>query len=208
MEESALKTATAKTCRNCQVSNLTEDVRIARCVKCGSIYCVHFASNIDPQYCVECLADITLHKESIVKTYTHESYDEETDTVTTTEYRRRATSFKLEGLDWLFAQRKIVSMRDEELELAIEYHRELLQGMLHERDDRRTKKMHRFAGVRLGTETVSVGSDTTTIVKKSRTISSNKATATASAVMESMLKGGMDAAQLLALLQAAQKGVK
>lgn len=205
--DDTIQVVTAKTCRNCQVSNLTEEIRIQRCKQCASLYCVHFASNIDPQFCVECLSDVTLHKESIVKTYMHEHYDEETDTITQTEYRRRATEYKLEGTSWLFNQRKIVQMSDDSLELAIEYHRGLLQGMMNEREDRRNKKMHRFAGIPSGMEGVSSSKSSSTTVKKSKTISSNKAGATAASVMSSMLAGGMDAAQLLALLQAAQKGV-
>ena len=210
MPEGIVEQAASKTCRNCQVSNLLEEVKLARCSRCNAIYCVHFASNVDPAYCVECLANVELHKEIVTKTYVHESYDEETDTVHTTEYKRRARSIKLEGLDWLFAQRKIVSMSDESLELAIEYHREILNAMLAEREDRKAKYMHRYAGIKPGTETVNVDTATTssTTVKKVRTISSTKATATASAVMQSMLAQGMDAATLLQMLQQAQSGGK
>lgn len=203
----ALESAISKTCRNCQVANLSEDVRIARCKRCSSIYCVHFASSIDPAFCVECLSNVTLNKEIITKTYTHEHYDEETDTTTTTEYKRRAKSIRLEGLDWLFIQRKIVQMRDEELELAIEYHREILHAMLAEREDRKAKFLHRYAGVKPSTETVNIDGSTTTTVKKTRTISSTKAAATASSVLESMLNSGTDAATLLKMLEGLQKGV-
>lgn len=202
--------ALAKTCRNCQVANLTEEIRIQRCVKCHGIYCIHFASGIDPQYCTECLAEITLHKEVITKEYTHESYDEETDTVTQTTYRRRAKSLKLEGMDWLFAQRKIVSMSDDAMELAIEYHREILQAMVHEREDRKAKYMHRFAGVRAtASGQVNVGDPSGLTIKKTKVISSTKAAATATSLAQSMLASGMDAATLLKMLQDAQaKGVK
>ena len=203
MAESEIQSALAKTCRNCQVANLIEDVKINRCSKCESIYCTHFASAIDPQYCIECLADVTLHKEIVTKTYTHETYDEETDTTITTQYSRRAKQLKLEGSDWLFVQRKIVNMSDDALELAIEYHREILQAMMHEREDRRTKYLHRFAGVKLGTETVSSNTSADGLtVKKTKTISSTKAAATATGMMESMLASGkMDAATLLKMLQ-------
>lgn len=210
MSEGVISEVTSKTCRACQVSNLSEDIRISRCTKCRSLYCTHFTSNIDPQYCVECLSDISLQKETVVKTYTTESYDENTDTTTTSVYKRRAKSIKLEGLDWLFAQRKIVSMSDESLELAIEYHREILTGMMAEREDRKAKFMHRFAGIKAGHESVNVDSATSssTVVKRTRTISSTKASATASAAMQAMLAQGMDAASLLKMLEGLQGGKK
>jgi hypothetical protein len=166
------------------------------------IFCIHFASNIDPAYCTECLSDITLHKEIVTKTYVHESYDEKTDTMHQTEYKRRAKSIKLEGMSWLFAQRKIAQMSDESLELSIEYHREILNGLLTERADRQAKFMHRFAGVKMPAPTSVDGATTSsTEVKRTKTISSTKATANANAVIQSMMNSGMDAAALLKMLE-------
>ena len=207
--------ATSRTCRLCLESNLTEEIRLSRCVRCGLVYCIHFASNIDPAQCIECLSDVSLHKEIVTKTYVHEKYDEETDTLTTTEYKRKARSIKLDGLDWLFAQRKIVQMSDESLELAIEYHREILNGMLAERERRKTEFLHRYAGVKTvpspSGKTDSATSSSTE-VKRTRTISSTKTQANANAVMQSMLAGGLNAKQLLEMLEkltaATPQGVK
>jgi hypothetical protein len=196
-----LTQAASKTCRACLEANLVQDVRIARCVKCELLFCTHFASTIDPQYCTECLSDITLTKEVVTKTYTY--YNEETDIVT--EYKRRARYIKLDGLDWLFAQRKIVALTDNELELAVEYHREILHGMLREREERRIKQLHRYANTPKDAATQSLDSATVTAqtVKRTKTIQSSKAAATASATMQAMLAGGMTAAQLLAMLEKA-----
>jgi hypothetical protein len=191
--------AASKTCRTCLEGNLVQDIRIARCVKCELLYCTHFASTIDPQYCTECLSDVTLHKEVVTKTYSY--YNEETDTVT--EYKRRARYIKLEGLDWLFAQRKIVALSDNELELAVEYHREILNGMLKEREERRIKQLHRYANTVADKVTHNLDSAQVTeqSVKRTKTIQSSKAAATANATMAAMLAGGMTAAELLAMLQ-------
>ena len=213
--ESNLAAATSKCCRVCAESNLVMEVRIARCAKCFLLYCTHFASNIDPQYCTECLSDITLQKETIVKTYYHESYDEENDTVVKTEYRRKAKLVRLDGLDWLFAQRKILSMSDEALELAIEYHREILSGMVAEREDRKTKFLHRYAGVRIassaaagGQVNVDTSTSSQTEVKKTKTISSTKAAANANAVLQSMMAGGMSPADILKKIEEMQSMIK
>jgi len=206
-----LVNATSKTCRHCLEANLVEEVKLARCSQCNAVYCIHFASNIDPAHCTECLSDVTLHKETVTKTYTHESYDEATDTVNTTEYKRKARSIKLEGLDWLFAQRKIVQLSDESLELAIEYHREVLNGMLSERERRKAEYLHRFASVKtVYPTTIDGAASSTTTVKRTKTISSTKAAATANGILQSMAAGGMNAAAILALMEkvAAQTGVK
>jgi hypothetical protein len=202
-----LQTATSKTCRSCIETNLIEDVRIQRCKQCQFLYCVHFSSNIDPQYCTECLSDVSMLKEVVTKTYQY--YNEETDTVT--EYRRKARSIRLEGADWLFRQRKIVSMSDESLELAIEYHREILSGMLKEREERRIKHAHRYAGIKEGTETVGIKDSanvTATSVKRTKTIQSSKAQATANGALQAMMAQGMSIDKILEVLQKAASGVK
>lgn len=184
-------------CPTCMGMNLLEEIKIARCAKCSKIYCTHFASAIDPAYCVECLSDVSMIKEIVVKEYTH--YNEEEDTITT--YRRKARSIKLEGMNWLFAQRKIAALSDDELELSVEYHRGLLNGLLGEREARRIAKAHRFAGVGLPPQ----GSPVVTTSKKTKSIKSSKQAATASALLESALAGGMDLNQILNLLQGVTK---
>src|ERR1700736_2793230 len=130
-------------CVTCKEANLIEEIRIQHCKQCELLYCVHFASNIDPAMCFDCLSDVTMLKEVVTKEYSH--YNEETDVVTV--YKRRAKSVRLEGCQWLFAQRKIASMSDDSLLLAIEYHRALLMGLIGEREKRRVAYMHRYAGV-------------------------------------------------------------
>ena len=176
----AIETATQRTCRACLEKNLIEEVFLARCATCSLIFCTHFASNIDPQFCTECFSDITLHKEVITKTYQYENADGEV-----AEYKRKARLIRLEGLSWLFIQRKILDMSDEALELAIEYHREIMTGMVSEREQRKNKFMHRYAGVNYTIPPVDTATSTSTTVKKSRTISSTRATATASGMLQS-----------------------
>lgn len=205
-EETVILTSTSRTCRSCLESNLVEEVRLARCSKCSFIFCTHFASNIDPQYCTECLSNITLHKEIVTKTY--ESYNE--DTEVTTQYKRKARSIRLEGMDWLFAQRKITQMSDDSLELAIEYHREILTGMLAERESRKNKFMHRYAGVKIdsnpsGQVNVDLATTAETTVKKSKTISSTRNAATANAIMQAFLAQGMSIEQITAMIEKAKK---
>jgi len=203
-EEQEILTSTSRTCRSCLEANLISEVKLARCSKCGYIFCIHFASNIDPQYCTECLSNVTLHKETITKTY--ESYNEENEVVTS--YKRKARAIRLEGMDWLFAQRKITQMSDESLELAIEYHREILTGMLAERETRKNKFMHRYAACKVngsGQVNVDTATSAETTVKKTKTISSTRAAATANAIMQAFLAQGMTIEQITAMIEKAKK---
>lgn len=129
-------------CILCREVNLTDRVVFNTCKRCGETYCLHYASTIDPGYCTHCLHDVQVREEIVTKTETH--YNEETDkTYTKT---RRAKRISLGGMHWLFQARKIQMMTDLELELAIEYHRDTLNSMLYERDERRSQKAHRNAG--------------------------------------------------------------
>ncbi len=192
----------AKVCKHCLESNLIEEIKIARCSKCNAIYCIHFASSIDPSQCTECLADVSVTKEVVTKTYQH--YNEETDVVT--EYKRRARSIKIDGMDWLFAQRKIATLTDDELELSIEYHRGILNGMLKEREERRIKYAHRFAGVSIPRGVLTgVGSDSNTEVKRTRTISSSKTEASAASMMKALLASGLKIEDIMKMLEGVGK---
>jgi len=188
-------------CVSCLEANLLEEIKVSRCPECSKLYCMHFASNIDPAKCTSCLSEVTLHKEVVTKTYEH--YNEETDVVIV--YKRRAKSIRLEGMDWLFAQRKIKDISDDSLELAIEYHRQLLfNGLIAEREQRRLKHIHRNAGVPLPAQSAQKDSATTatTTTKVTKTIKSTKAAATADGALKAMIAKGLDAKQIQALLQA------
>ena len=186
-----------KVCASCLSDNLLRVVGIVNCPRCKTAFCLHFTSKIDPQYCLECMSDLSVTKEIVRKEY--EFYNETTDK--TTKYARRARRIQLEGLDWLFAQRKIPSMSDAELDMAIEYHRVYCNLLLIEAEKRRTEKMHRYANVKVvipaeGTSTVTK----TTTTKKTKTTSSTKAQALMSTMFEQLLKQGKSVDEIIKML--------
>jgi len=181
-------------CPTCLASNLLTEIKIARCVKCFKLYCTHFASTIDPLYCVECLSDITLFKETMTKTY--ERTDEEGNVTST--YKKRAKHVRLEGLNWLFSQRKIISLSDDELELSIEYHREILSGMLDERETRKNAYMHRFANAPLPKK--EGGTEASVTTKTTKRIKSTTEGAKVSSVLKAMMASGMTPQQIMEML--------
>src|SRR5271165_3282189 len=48
-------------CELCNIRNLTHQVLLRKCLspECNRVYCVHFASTVDPNICLYCLSDIT-----------------------------------------------------------------------------------------------------------------------------------------------------
>jgi hypothetical protein len=191
-EASALVTLV---CDVCIEKNLTERCTI-ECMRCNELFCLHYASNVDACYCVNCMSDVNVTKQVITKTY--ESTNAEGEK---TFYRRRARQITIGGLDWLFAQRRIPEYSDAELDLAIEYHRERLNLLLGENERRRTEKMHRYAGVKVVLpSTNGTATTTTTTVKKTRIISKNKQQEQLAALLKSLQAQGMSVAAIAAAL--------
>lgn len=187
---------TSTVCDTCLELNLTTKSAIA-CARCEQAFCLHFASTVDAQYCVNCLSDISVTKQVITKTYEHKNQE----TGQTTFYRRRARDIKISGLDWLFSQRKIAELADVELDLAIEYHRNILNLMIAEQEQRRNAKMHRYAGVKVivAPSTTLVTDTTQTTVKKTRTVSKTKAQEQLAALLKSLMASGMTPDMIAAL---------
>lgn len=199
-EEPAIESATQRVCRACLESNLTSEIIIARCSRCTLLFCTHFTSNIDPQYCTECLSNMSLHKEIITKTY--DVINDEGEVIK--QVKRTARLRRLEGMDWLFSQRKIYSMSDESLELAIEYHREILTGMLNEREQRKAKFLHRFANVKYEIPPKDATASVTT-VKKVKTVSSTRDAAMANAMIKAFLAQGLSMEKIMEMIEKAGK---
>jgi hypothetical protein len=184
-------------CEVCLELNLTQH-SVIKCARCEKAFCFHFSSNIDAEYCVNCMSDITVTKQVITKTYEHK----DAETGATTFYRRKAREIKIDGLDWLFAQRKVNTMSDTELDMAIEYHRNICSLIMQESERRRNEKMHRYAGVKIILpKTDGTSSTTTTTVKKTRVVSKDKATELLMAQVKAMMAKGFTAEKLAAMLK-------
>lgn len=187
----------SKVCTICLSDNLIKTIGITKCSRCHSAFCLHFGSKIDPQYCVECMSELSVTKETVTKTY--ERTDNNGDVVST--YSRRARQIKLDGLDWLFAQRKIPTLTDAELDMAIEYHRVYCNLLLVENERRRAERMHRYAGIKLVLPSTSAQDSTTTqTVTKTKKTVSTKSKASALSIVEALLASGMSLEDVVAKL--------
>jgi hypothetical protein len=161
-------------CAICNSQNLVQSTYLNQCNApgCSNVYCLHFASPIDPHICLYCLSDVVCTEEIGRSTHSHKN----DDTGITHSYTRRYKSIKFSGLDWLFQQRKISSLNNTELQVAIEYHRAILNGMIFEREHRREEQLHRNKNKGTQMPDILAGSqikasNTTIKVKKTRTTS-------------------------------------
>ena len=184
-------------CDVCMRDNLLQKVGIIYCNKCRAPFFLHYASKIDVRYCVDCFSEMDLTKEVIHKTYEH--YNEVTDTIT--KYSRKARRIALTGESWLFAQRRIKDMTDAELDMEIEYHRQMFQLIAAEAEERKNRKVHRFAGVRVKVPSTTSSSTTVTVSKKVSKTSSTTAQAKLSALLGTMLAKGMTPDMIAAMLK-------
>jgi hypothetical protein len=193
-----------KICVICKEKNLIEEIHFLSCTTCNDIYCVHFASGVDPINCAKCLNDVQMTEET--RTEKREHYNEDLDRVISRTSRYRNVQFT--GLDWLFFNRKIHTLTDTELSLAIEYHQAIYQSMIYEREKRKIEHFHRNAGktytVRVSTGDTKTFTKETTTVRKTRTVKTGSPETQQiqlKSMLEAMLKSGLsptDIAKLVA----------
>lgn len=199
-EQPETKTLYPSVCDVCMEKNLAEKIDIITCIRCGELTCLHLCSTVDPAYCHECMRDVQMTDQTITKTSEH--YNEEEDKVYVK--KQSARQIKFTGLDWLFCQRRISTMSDTELALAIEYHQAIYQMMMYEREKRRVEYFHRNAGkqIKISTSTGTVSS-TETVVKKTKTIkpeTKDKAQANVKALIEFLMKSGKTPEQIMKMM--------
>lgn len=217
-----------KLCTPCLEQNLIEkleDDNFKVCPTCQELFCIHSASKLDPQYCVFCNNDFQLSDVSEI--VTRSVHDENGRITSSKTFRIRHLG--LSGEHWLFYNRAITSLNDIELDCAIEYHRGIQNGMLQEREARRTQKAHRNKGKIAGNESASLiegtaanpliqtqdgavfaMSSTTTRSRRTRTVkTSTKKTdpmSQAMANIQMLLKQGYSQDQIMEMITGAGKG--
>jgi hypothetical protein len=191
-----------KICDVCKEQNLTCSImeHVLTCPGCSSAYCIHFASSVDPAICKDCCHDVVMTE--TVESVKRETYNKETDSVTVRSHKYR--SIKFSGLDWLFFTRKINTLSDLELDIAIEYHFTIYNSMMYEREKRRIEYYHRNAGkhVPIRTSSAEVVSSVTS-VKSSKTTKPRNTTSkevNAASLVAELLQKGATPAQILAAL--------
>jgi hypothetical protein len=190
-----------KICDVCTELNVVEHVSILECHQCGEVYCTHFASTVDPAFCNECVKDVQMEKSVITRTTDH--VNSSNGTITTR--KQSAIQIRFKGTDFLFHHRKIRTLSDIDLELAIEYHRATYATMIVERDLRQIEHFHRNSGkVVINTSPVNASQVTTTYTKKTTVTKSavpNKKQINAIAALELLQSKGLSVADITAMMK-------
>ena len=201
LEESADLSDRQTVCDICLVENLTAPINHGICARCAITFCAHFASGIDPQFCMHCMKELEITEELLIRKSTH--VNEDTNQTYTRTQRARHIVFG--GTDWLFMQRKINTISDAELGMAIEYHQAIYNGMIYERERRRIEHFHRNANkpYRVSTNGVESTDGTDITIKKTRktkVLTPETAEVKMRAALEAMLKSGLTQQQILSML--------
>lgn len=182
-------------CPECSLRDEAEDMT-KLCERCGISYCVHFASPVDARYCGNCMVDMVVTESIETKTTIYENAKGEE----ITRKRQIARSLKLTGTDWLFANKQISSLTDEELLVSIEYHRNIAGAMLLEREERKTEQMNKLSKIKV---VMPKRVETEPKVKKDR-VEKTEAEKQQAAIAKVLQ--GLSAEQIAAVIAAAMKG--
>lgn len=121
-------------CPEAQVVDLQPLFRT--CPKCNRTYCSQHASSADPQFCQDCLSDVIVKDETVVKT--EEEWDLQKDHLI--RHTQKFRQIEFHGTGWMFYTKAIQSRSDDELKAFIEYHRALVSLIEHEIIDRKIQK--------------------------------------------------------------------
>lgn len=122
-------------CKYC----ISEDVKV--CIKCKSFFCSIHAARFSPNFCRDCLVNLTAVWEKFSKTTTE--YDPVEDTLNT--ITSGAKRLHIDGADWVFYCAWIDTLSDEELEMVYEFHYFVLKIIEHDNEIRKIKKARKLA---------------------------------------------------------------
>lgn len=115
------------------------------CKKCGIIYCKHFASLIDIQFCANCVSDVSLKETILEKIVEHIR----SDGSVSFSRKHQAKYVKIMNVDWLFLNHAITEMNDSDIDASIELHRANVDLLLSERESRKLERVRKLAGIRV-----------------------------------------------------------
>lgn len=126
-------------CKYC----LSEQVR--ECLKCKSRYCVLHAAKFSPNFCKECLPNLSAITNTIMSTSTeYDMLDNELILKTV-----KHESLRLDGASWIFYSTWIENLNEEDWLEIYQFHYFILKMMEYENEVRKVKKARRAASAPL-----------------------------------------------------------
>lgn len=155
-------------CHICQAkgepSDVSAELRI-NCNRCDKPYCSTHASKVDIQFCEECVQDFVVEEKTIVKV--EDDFNLKKNTIVTRKYY--CTQVILSGTSWLFQQQAISNMSEEQLRVALRWHKMSVSMLESELVNRRIEENKKLQGIRI-TTSKTVSETKTTRVGRKKTI--------------------------------------
>jgi hypothetical protein len=127
------------TCKFC----LNENVKI--CLKCKSNYCAIHAAKFSPNFCQECLSNLSVILNTISRTTT------EYDLIDEVLYIKpgAVNKLQLDGPDWIFYSTWIENLSEEDWLAVYQFHYFIIKMMEYENEVRKVKQARRVASAPL-----------------------------------------------------------
>ena len=129
----------ALSCKYC----LNENVKI--CLKCQSRYCSIHAAKFSPNFCKDCLTNLSAILDTISRTTTE--YDLIDDALITKSVQSK--TLQLDGPDWVFYSKWIEDLPEDQWLEIYQFHYFVLKMMEYENEIRKVKRAKKIASAPL-----------------------------------------------------------
>ena len=131
------------------------------CKKCDRRFCPRHASRVHPQFCQDCMKDVTLLIDKYVKT--EEDFDLYSNQMV--RHRSSCTRYQMNGPDYIFYSEAIKLLSDDELKTQYEF-MNFLRSLIEA--EQTTRKVRKLDELRNSPTPKVMSVKTTTTVKKTR----------------------------------------
>lgn len=136
--------AAIPTCKFC----LSEHVKL--CLMCQSRFCVLHAAKFSPNFCKDCLSNLSAIIGTMSQTGTEYDMLDEELVIKVTQYK----TLQLDGPDWIFYRQWIENLREEDWLEIYQFHYFVLKFMEYQNEVRKVKRAKRIASAPLSVKMV------------------------------------------------------
>lgn len=139
------------TCKYCLID------KVKTCLMCKSFFCSIHANNFSPNFCKDCLTNLSVVMSKFNKTTSE--YDPVTDTIE--KVSSGCERIQLDGPDWIFYSEWIQNLNDEDMKVIYEFHYFVLKLIEHDNETRIVKRKNKLASTKMPLSVVTTKTSTT-----------------------------------------------